>query len=68
MLILSTCCVFASAHAQVTVHTMMKEMYDLERLTRRPSPAYTMAQASSYDRASTKPGFDSWLAKAYDGK
>ena len=37
-------------------------MADLERLTHRPIPTYTMAQASSYDRASVKPGDDSWYA------
>ncbi|HLO99916.1 MAG TPA: DUF2961 domain-containing protein, partial [Fimbriimonas sp.] len=37
-------------------------------LSAAPSPAFTAAQASSYDRASTKPGDDSWFANGDWGK
>jgi len=53
---------------QVSVRTLLPEMTELMYLTRRPSPAYTEAQASSYDRASTKPGLDTWFANGDAGQ
>ena len=38
--------------AHVSVQTLLPQMWDLSYLTRPPQPAFTMAQASSYDRAS----------------
>lgn len=35
----------------VTTSSLLAEMTDLDRLTRRANPAYTAAQASSYDRS-----------------
>jgi hypothetical protein len=58
----------SSSLAQVTVHSLLQETTDLTRLTRRPSPAYTMAQASSYDRKSVKPGNPDWFANDDHGQ
>ena len=47
---------------------MLGEMVDLTRLSERPNPAYTMAQASSYDRKSVAPGLDTWFANNDHGQ
>lgn len=57
-----------SCWAQVTVHSLLQEMTDLTRLTRRPSPDYTMAQSSSYDRKSVTPGNPDWFANDDHGQ
>ena len=36
----------------VSVKSLLPQMIDLEQLSRRPNPSYTLGQASSYDRAS----------------
>ncbi|MBL8762669.1 MAG: DUF2961 domain-containing protein [Phycisphaerae bacterium] len=52
----------------VNLDSLLREMTDPAALARFPSPAYTCAQSSSYDRASTKPGvvdqegLDTWFA------
>jgi len=58
------------AHAQtVTTGALLKQMYDLDWLTRRPSPYFKMAQASSYDRASTTPADPkTWFANGDAGQ
>jgi len=38
--------------ADVSVQSLLPQMWDLSYLTRPPKPSFTMAQASSYDRAS----------------
>lgn len=53
---------------QVTIQSMLPEMVDLMRLTGPPSPAYTHAQASSYDRASVAPDKPGWFANADYGQ
>lgn len=53
---------------QVTSKSILKETVDLTTLTRRPNPYYTTAQASSYDRASVKPGVESWFANGDAGQ
>lgn len=53
--------------SQVSVRTLLPQMTDLGRLARRPSPYYTTAQASSYDRASKNPATD-WFANGDAGK
>lgn len=53
---------------EISVRTMLPEMTDLARLAQRPSPQYTAAQASSYDRKSTAPGVESWFANADYGQ
>ncbi len=57
-----------SSMAQVTVHSLLQEMTDMTRLTRRPSPAYTEAQSSSYDRKSLTPGNADWFANDDHGQ
>jgi hypothetical protein len=52
----------------VTFEGLLAEMTDLERLAAWPDPAYTTAQASSYDRRSTDPAVatdENWFAN-YD--
>ncbi|MBC8066219.1 MAG: DUF2961 domain-containing protein, partial [Chlorobia bacterium] len=58
------------AQAQtVTVSNLLKQMTDLDWLTSRPSPYFKMAQASSYDRASTSPNdAKTWFANGDAGK
>jgi hypothetical protein len=51
----------------VDVESLLQEMTDLERLTRRQTPAYMAAQASSYDRASKDPDTE-WFANADFGQ
>lgn len=53
-----------AAHAQtVTLDSLLEEMTDRAAIARWPEPAYTCAQASSYDRASTSPADpEGWFA------
>ncbi len=60
------CAALCSA-APITVKSLLAEMADLDRLTMRPSPSYTCAQSSSYDRASKSPDID-WFANGDAGK
>lgn len=53
---------------QISVRTLLPEMTDLTRLAHRPIPAYTLAQASSYDRKSQTPGNEEWFANADYGQ
>jgi hypothetical protein len=61
---------YASAQAvkEVSVKSLLPEMTDLSVLTQRPSPNYTMAQASSYDRASKGPDKPDWFANGDAGQ
>lgn len=59
---------FSGPAPEVNVSTLLPEMTDLARLARRATPAYTMAQASSYDRKSKAPGDDTWFANADYGQ
>jgi hypothetical protein len=58
----------AQAAHEVNLPSLLSEMTDMGRLARRPSPGYFAAQASSYDRASVKPGEEAWFANADAGK
>lgn len=51
----------------ISVNSLLPEMVDLSRLTRRPRPGFTAAQASSYDRRSKDPQTD-WFANADAGQ
>ncbi len=53
----------ASAASEVSIRSLLLEMPDLERLAHVSKPAYTMAQASSYDRAAKSPT-ENWFANA----
>lgn len=48
----------------VTMGSMLKEMVDPVTVTRLPDPAYTLRQASSYDRRSVSPDQPGWFANA----
>lgn len=52
----------ASCSEPVTIETLLKEMTDREALPQQPSPTFTAAQFSSYDRHSKTPGNDDWFA------
>ncbi|TPE44046.1 glycoside hydrolase family 172 protein [Pontibacter mangrovi] len=52
----------SSGASEVTFNSLLQEMADRESLARYPSPAYTLAQFSSYDRAMQKPGDSTWFA------
>lgn len=57
---LASSCLGASP---VTISTLLSEMTDASRLAQYPDPAYTCAQASSYDRASDGHASDEkWFA------
>lgn len=53
---------------QITVKSLLDEMTDLARLAKRPSPYFKTSQASSYDRASKKPGNPEWFANGDAGQ
>lgn len=53
---------------QVTLAGLIQDMTDPGTLTRYPDPAYITRQASSYDRASVKPGDPTWFANADAGQ
>ena len=55
----------ARAADKVTLDDLLKQMTDLSKLAEYPDPPYVTKQFSSYDRASTAPGDDSWYAN-YD--
>lgn len=46
----------------VSLRSLLNEMIDREALARYPAPEYSLAQFSSYDRATTEPGDSSWFA------
>ncbi len=52
---------------QVTFETLLDEMVDRDELARTPVHAYTLRQASSYDRASKTPGGPGWYANQDGG-
>jgi hypothetical protein len=52
----------AGQDGQISIRSLASEMSDLSRLAYWPSRAYSSAQASSYDRASTSPRQEGWFA------
>ena len=60
------CCLVGVAVAQepVTFASLLKEMVDLDRLTRLPDPDYRTVQFSSTDRRSKSPDEPGWFANA----
>lgn len=63
--LLAVCCLAFSnctTVKKVTFSSMLQEMTDRESLARFPSPAFSLAQFSSYDRATVKPGDSTWFA------
>lgn len=58
----------APVNTEITVETLLAEMTDRTAVAQFPSPAYTCAQFSSYDRASTSPDDQStWFANGDAG-
>jgi hypothetical protein len=52
-----------ATNPQITIDKLLTEMVDLKRLCEFPAPAYTEAEASSYDRSSTSPSDQTgWFA------
>lgn len=54
--------------AQITSNSILDETADLGRLTKRPVPYYTTAEATSYDRATKTPGNEAWFANGDAGQ
>lgn len=53
---------------QVSAASLLPQVADLEWLTRRPTPAFAMAQASSYDRRSNPGPNQDWFANGDAGQ
>ncbi|MDR1789038.1 MAG: DUF2961 domain-containing protein [Opitutaceae bacterium] len=51
-----------TAAAEVSVASLLAEMTDRDAIARFPDPAFTCAQASSYDRATVAPDRPGWFA------
>src|SRR4051812_32211286 len=47
---------------EVSLHTLLKEMTDVQAVISWPKPAYILKQASSYDRRSISPDKPGWFA------
>ena len=58
----------ASAQETVSVRSLLPQMWDLRYLTHPPKPAFTMAQASSYDRGSDPGRHQDWFANGDAGQ
>lgn len=54
--------------ARVDVNSLLREMTDLDALTRASRPAYRVAMASSYDRRSRTPGTPDWFLNEDSGQ
>jgi len=54
-----------AAGPTVTLGTLLAEMVDRDAAARLPEPAFTLGQASSYDRESTAPGRPGRFANAH---
>jgi len=57
-----------AAQAPITTQSLLQEMSDLNRLTRRSPFAYRTVEASSYDRHSVSPTQDGWFANGDYGQ
>ena len=53
---------------QVSFATLLDEMVDRDELAKTPRIAYTLGQASSYDRASKTPNGPGWFANKDGGR
>lgn len=58
----------SSVFGQVTSNSILDETVDLSRLTKRPAPYYTTAEATSYDRKTKTPGNADWFANGDAGQ
>ena len=61
-LIISLVFFSSCARKAVTMESLLLEMTDRESLARYPDPEFTVRQFSSYDRATTQPGDETWFA------
>ncbi len=57
-----------TSQASFNTEALLREMYDLDRLTRQSRYGYRTVEASSFDRASVSPSAESWFANADYGK
>lgn len=60
-----------AANARVSFETLVRELTDLERLTRFPNPEYSTRQFSSYDQRSKNPNVptdEDWFANGDRGQ
>ncbi len=57
-LVLFTSC----SRKAITMESLLHELTDRESLARYPEPEYTVRQFSSYDRATSQPGDETWYA------
>ncbi len=62
LFILTACCGYSQQ--AVTMGGLLREMIDASAVTYMPAPAYTLKQASSYDRHSVSPDKPGWFANA----
>ncbi len=65
-LLLCGLAVFANAQGTdtVSIGSLLREMTDRDKRARFPEPAFTCAQASSYDRATVAPDQPGWFANS----
>jgi hypothetical protein len=63
-ILLSSCFFSLSAVAQqvIALHSLLEDMTDFDAIAKWPNPAYTLKQASSYDRRSVSPDKPGWFA------
>ena len=61
-LIISLLFFSSCARQSITMESLLYEMTDRESLARYPDPEFTVKQFSSYDRATTQPGDETWFA------
>ena len=61
-LIISLLFFSSCARQSITMESLLYEMTDRENLARYPDPEFTVKQFSSYDRATTQPGDETWFA------
>jgi len=52
------------AAQEITMTDLLRESWDLERLSRMPTPGYKTVQFSSYDRRSTTPDKPDWFSNS----
>jgi len=62
LILISALCFTACTPKIVTLERLLEEMVNREVLAQFPEPPFTLAQFSSYDRATVAPGEPSWFA------
>lgn len=62
LILISICLCECSPAKKVSFASLLNELGNRENIARYPAPEYTLAQFSSYDRATVKPGDSTWFA------